>query len=285
MERSSRFVRAVRLTVASLGGVALLAGSASALILADKSDPQKLRKDIQKQQAKFVDCLVKAAVKCEKSGNQVASPECDLSTATATPPADSKGTFAADVAKCESKVDYNKKGYGSPATDYDDIGCPGDSSPPAPDQPYTDLNAYQVGAIASAKDQVDTVSLVLAGSVAPECSSGTPDEQNDCGVDMASRIGKYAKALFACLGKCENDYKNKKGNGGPNDGPNCTLDADGTAPNTSGDALFDACVDKARTKAEKKAAFSPPIVGVVSLIHSALNDANTDVFNENEVCP
>jgi hypothetical protein len=275
------------MTIASLGGVAILASSASALVLADKTDPQKLRKDIQKQQAKYIDCLVKAAIKCESTGNQVSSPECDVSTSTATPPADGKGKFAADIAKCDSKVDYSKKAYTvTPfAQDYDDIGCPGDSSPPAPDQPYTDLLDYQAGATASGKNQVDAVSIVLAASVGGECSTGTPDEMNDCGVDMAKRIGGYAKGLFKCLGLCENDYKDKKGNGGANDGANCMLDTDGSAPNNSGNANFNACVDKARVKAEKKGAFSPPIVGVVSLVHQALNDANIDVFNENEVCP
>jgi hypothetical protein len=285
MEKLGRFVRTLSMTAAALVGVALLASAAWALILADKSDPQKLRKDIQKQQSKYVNCLVKAALKCEGTGNVVAAPECELETSTATPPADAKGTFAADIAKCVSKVDYTKKLYGSPASDYDDIGCPGDSVPGGADDPYADLNAYQVGAVANGKVQVDLVSIVLAGVANNVCPAGTPDERNDCGVALAKQIGGYAKLIFKCLGKCENDYKNKKGNGGPTDGPNCLLDADGSAPNTSGDALFDACVDKARVKAEKKGAFTAPVVGVVSLVHNAINDANIDLFNENEACP
>jgi hypothetical protein len=282
MRKFSNVVRGA----AFFGGMLFLASNASALILADKSDPQKLRKDIQKQQAKFVNCLVKAALKCESTGADL-DPECDLPTGTATPPANGKGTFVADIAKCESKVDYTKKSYSSIASDYDDIGCPGDSVPGGSDDPFTDLVAYQAAALENAKTQVDLVSTILAGAANDPgiCASGTGEEQNDCVVDLAKRVGSYAKSLFKCLGNCENDYKNKKGNGGPTDGPNCTLDPDGVAPNTSGDALFDACVDKARQKAEKKGAFPAPVVGAISLAHGALNDANVDVFNENEVCP
>jgi hypothetical protein len=283
----SKSLRALGLTTAAVGGIALLAGSASALVLADKSDPQKLRKDIQKQQSKFVNCLVKAALKCEGTGDQVNPPECDLSDGTAIAPANGKGTFVADIAKCESKVDYTKKSYSSIATDYDDIGCPGDSAPPAPDNPYSDLVAYETGANASAKDQIDTLAAVLAGAAADPgiCGTGTADEQNDCGVDLAKVVGNYAKGLFKCLGLCENDYKDKKGNGGGNDAGNCTLDPDGSAPNNSGNLNFNACVDKARGKAEKKGPLPPSIVGVLGLVHVALNDANVDLFNENEVCP
>jgi len=283
----SKSLRALGLTTAAVGGIALLAGTASALILTDKSDAQKLRKDIQKQQSKFVACLVKADLKCEGTGDQVNPPECDLSAGTATAPANGKGTFVADIAKCESKVDYTKKSYSSIVTDYDDIGCPGDSVPGGADNPYTDLVAYQNGANASAKDQIDTLAAVLAGAAADPgiCGTGTPDEQNDCGVDLAKRVGTYANGLFKCLGLCENDYKDKKGNGGPTDAGNCTLDADGSAPNNAGNVNFNACVDKARVKLEKKGALSAGIVNLLGLIHVALNDANVDLFNENEVCP
>jgi hypothetical protein len=271
-----------RVFAGTLAGVALLASSASALILTDKSDEQKLRKDIQKQQSKFVDCVVKAALKCEKNGVTISPPECDVSDGTDSTPENDDAGFAADIAKCESKVDYTKKSFGDIASDYDAIGCPGDSAPPAPDNPYTDLVAYQSGANTSAKGQVDTLAAVLAGSSVAACGGEpTPEDQNKCAVDIAKRVGGYAKGLFKCLGKCENDYKDKKGNGGDNDGANCTLDADGSAPNNSGDVNFNACVDKERAKAEKKGA----LPNIFNLLHAALNDANVDLFNENEVCP
>jgi hypothetical protein len=284
MERSSkkRYLRAFAVAAASLGGMALLASSASALILADKSDEQKLRKDIQKQQSKLVDCLVKSALKCEKNGVTISPPECDLTAGTDSTPENDDAGFAADIAKCESKVDYTKKLFGDIASDYDAIGCPGDATPPAPDNPYSDLVAYQAGAQTAAKEQIDTLATVLAGSSGAACGSEpTPEDQNKCAVDIAKRVGGYAKGVFKCFGLCENDYKDKKGNGGPNDGANCTLDADGSAPNNSGDANFNACVDKARVKAEKKGA----LPNIFNLLHSALNDANVDLFNENEVCP
>jgi hypothetical protein len=82
-------LRSVGPITAALVGVAWLSGSASALVLADKSDPQKLRKDLQKQQSKYVKCLVKAALKCEKSGDKIVPLECDITDAT-TPPADDR---------------------------------------------------------------------------------------------------------------------------------------------------------------------------------------------------
>src|SRR5262245_56566104 len=191
-----KLVHVLGLTAMSLAVTGWLAGSASGLILADKSDAQKLRKGIQKQQTKFIDCIVKAALKCEKSGDQISPPEGDLSTGTATPPADSKGAFVADIAQCDSKVDYTKKLLGDVASDYDAMGCPGDSVPGGSDQPYADLLAYQTGAIANGKDQVDTLGAVLAGAAADPSVCGsepTAEDQNKCGVDLAKRTSQYAK--------------------------------------------------------------------------------------------
>lgn len=280
MERS--FQKGYLRALAALGGVALLASSANALVLNDKEDAQKLRKDIQKQQAKFVDCVVKATLKCEKNGVAISPPECDASDGTDSTPANDDAGYAADLAKCESKVDYTKKSFGDIASDYDAIGCPGDSVSGGADDPYTDLVTYQAGANASARAQVDTLAAVLAGSSVAACSGEpTPEDQNKCATDIAKRVGGYAKGIFKCFGLCENDYKDKKGNGGPNDATNCALDADGSAPNNAGNANFNACIDKERSKAEKKGA----LPNIFNLLHSALNDANVDLFNENEVCP
>jgi hypothetical protein len=284
MERrfQKRYLRALAVATVSLGGMALLASSASALILTDKSDEQKLRKDIQKQQSKLVDCLVKSALKCEKNGVTISPPECDLSTADDGTPENDDAAFAAGIAKCESKVDYTKKLFGNIDDDYDAIGCPGDSVPGGADDPYSDLVTYQAGASPAAKDQIDTLAAVLAGSSVAACNTEpTPEDQNKCAADIAKRVGGYAKGVFKCSGKCENDYKDKKGNGGPNDAANCALNADGSTPNTAGNANYNACIDKERAKALKKG----PLPNIFNLLHSALNDANNDVFNENEVCP
>jgi hypothetical protein len=291
MKRSfQKGLRALALATVTLGSMALLASSGSALILdpsvdpTDK-DPEKLRADIQKQQSKFVDCIVKAALKCEKNGVAVSPPECDISTANDSTPADDDTGFSDDIVKCESKVNYSKKVFGDVATDYDAIGCPGDSVPGGSDQPFTDLNAYQAGANASAKDQVETLAAVLAGAAADPSVCGTDPDPNKCGNDIAKRTAGYAKGLFKCLGKCENDHKDKKGDGGDTDGANCALDPDGALPYTAGNVNFNACVTKAREKADKKGGFPGPVASIVGLVHSALNDANNDVFNENEVCP
>jgi hypothetical protein len=288
MERTfqKRYLRALAVATVSLGGMALLASSASALILGDKTDEQKLRRDIQKQQSKFVDCIVKAALKCEKNGAVGNPPECDISTGDDGTPANDDQSFMDALAKCEGKVDYTKKLFGDIASDYDAIGCPGDSVPGGADDPFTDLVTYQAGANDSAKSQVDTLAAVLAGAAVGAggpCNAAA--DPNDCVNDLAKLAGGYAKGLFKCISLCENDYKNKKGNGGPTDAANCQLDPDGALPYTGGDALFQVCTTKARDKADKKGGFPGPVGSLIGLIHSALNDATLDVFNENEVCP
>jgi hypothetical protein len=121
------FVRTTRLVAIAVAGLVVSGTAASALVLVEKTEAQKLRADIQKQQHGLVSCLVKAATNCEKSGNLVAS-ECDLATGTATAPADAKGKFAADIAKCESKLNFLKKAKTLDAnTAYTAFGCPGDS--------------------------------------------------------------------------------------------------------------------------------------------------------------
>ena len=112
-----------------------------------------------------------------------------------------------------------------------------------------------------------------------------PQLRNVVGVTEINSIGGYAKGIYKCLALCENDYKDKKGNGGPTDGTECALDPDGNAPYATGSAAFNACVTKERGKADKKGAFVDALGSLAGLVHAALADANTDLFNENEVCP
>lgn len=277
-------------TTASVAALALVSASASALVLADKSAEQKLRKDINNQQIKYVKCLVNAAIKCESSGALMAQ-ECFLATGTFNPPANSKGKFVGDIAKCDSKVDFSKKlGSLTDVTGYTGIGCPGDSNPGLPgDQPYSGIAAYQAGQ--TTKSQIDAIGLVLGSVAGPDpavCGSLPPAKQPQCVNDLAKLLGKYASDTQKCIWLCENDYKNKKGNGGPTDGPNCALDLGPSAndgSNTSGSAAFNACVDKAWGKAQKKGGF-PGLAGsfVLPQVNNALLNAANDLYNQND-CP
>ena len=284
--RVSRLVAAT----ASVAALALISGSASALVVADKSAEQKLRKDINNQQIKYVKCLAKAAIKCEDSGALMAQ-ECVLATSTATPPADAKGKFAGDIAKCDSKVDFSKKlGSLTDVTGYTGIGCPGDSDNVTPgDQPFSGIAAYQAGQ--TTKTQVDAIGVVLGSVAGPDpavCGSLPAPDQPKCVNDLAKLTAKYASDVQKCIWLCENDYKDKKGNGGPTDGANCALDLGPSAndgANTSGNAAFNACVDKAWGKAQKKGGF-PGLAGsfVLPQVNAALANAANDLYNQND-CP
>jgi hypothetical protein len=64
----TRFLEYSKSAVAAIATVGLLAGTANAIVLTAKSEEQKLRQDINKQQIKYVQCLAKAAIKCESTG-------------------------------------------------------------------------------------------------------------------------------------------------------------------------------------------------------------------------
>ena len=282
--RKGIIARGTGIAVMAAAGLVLSSLNASALVLTEKSEAQKLRADIQKQQHGYIACLVKAATNCEKSGAGSAS-ECDLNNGTATPPADSKGKFAADIAKCDAKLNFLKKAKTLDAsTGYTGIGCPGDSdNGTAGDQPYGDMSSYQAGVPATTKSQIQALALVVAAFSG--CSSiSDPKEQNKCQAAEVKRISSYAFAIQKCQLACENDYKNKKGNGGPSDSTGaCSLNASATSG--TGDVNFNTCIDKAYGKAIKKTPFPPMIAGfVLPQLATALNDANNDVNNEND-CP
>jgi len=288
----TRFLDYSKSAVAAMATVALLAGTANAIVLTAKSEEQKLRQDINKQQIKYVKCLAKAAIKCESTGATI-DKECDLSDGTATPPADGKGTFVSDIAKCDSKVDYLKKLKDLTDTSgYTAIGCPGDAVAGDPDNPFTSLSTYEAGSTGSAtngtKNQIDAIAILLGTVVGPDvCGSEPPEDQQKCVEDLVKKTAGYAKGLQTCIRFCENDYANKKGNGGPTDSLTpCNLDGgayDGV--NTSGDPAFNECVNKASAKADKKGGF-PASAGTILVpnVHTALRDAGNDLYNEND-CP
>lgn len=272
--------KGIGIAAAVAAGVLVSSLNASALVLVAKSEEQKLRADIQKQTHGYTSCLVKAATNCEKSGAVIAS-ECTLATGVAVAPADAKGKFVADIAKCDGKLAFLKKAKTLTATTgYTAIGCPGDSnSGTAGDQPYADMNAWQAGTPASTKGQIDLLATAL-GAVS---GCGADADPLKCQASLNKVVAGYAAAVQKCQLGCENDYSNKKGNGGGTDSATaCSLSANGD--NSTGDVNFDACVDKAFAKATKTPL--PPAVATVVFpaLATALNDANNDVNNEND-CP
>ena len=263
----------------AMGAVACLAllttSMASAEVLTDKSPEAKHRKDVGKQTAKFVACLAKAAIKCEKGGAS-SGVDCDLSNPPASTHPDPKGKvipkFLAAIAKCEMKVNLTKKG---PASDYTLFGCPGDSDPvTSGDQPYTDLTDFQAGLSQNTRDQLSLLTPAI------DILCGGPNSTDPaviaCTELQANGLLKYAKGVFKCQEKCENDYQNKKGNGGPTDSA-----AQCAAGDAGADSNFKDCVNGVLAKAQKKGAL---IAGLVTAVNAAVNKATNDLYNQND-CP
>lgn len=281
--RKGIIARGTGIAVAAAAGLVFSSLNASAIVLLEKSEAQKLRADIQKQQHGLIACLVKAAVNCEKSGNLVAS-ECNLATGTATAPADAKGKFAADIAKCESKLNFLKKAKTLNATTgYTALGCPGDSdSGAAGDQPYTDIAAWQAATAPASRTQINTLAVAL-GALTTCGSQPDVKSQQKCQAAEVKRVSTYAFAVQKCQLACENDYKGKKGNGGDNDTTGaCSLNA--AASGGTGDANFNKCIDKAYAKLTKTPLPPNVVALVMPQLATALNDANNDINNEND-CP
>lgn len=272
--------KGIGIAAAVAAGLVLSSLNASALVLTEKTEAQKLRAGIQKQNHGYVACLVKAATNCEKSGNSV-NVECNLTNSTATSPADAKGKFAGDVAKCDGKLDFLKGAKTLTAsTGYTAIGCPGDSdSGTAGDQPFSDLSAWQASTPASTKTQINALATLL--SAFGDC--GMNADPLKCQADLNKRVAGYAFAIQKCELGCETDYKNKKGDGGNDDNTAaCSLNAGATGG--TGDVNFNGCIAKAYAKATKTPL--PPNVNgfVLTQLATALNDANNDINNEND-CP
>jgi hypothetical protein len=232
--------------------------AASGLVLDKGTDQQKLRKNIDKQTQKFAICVGKAALACEAAGTSGA-PECDLTgdgmPMPGTVPAEAITALAEDLAKCESKLDLSKKG-----SDYAGIGCPGDcDAVTLGDQSCGTMASFQAYSIDNTYFQIEGLGAIL---------SGVCGGDNTCFNTQGELGVKYSKAVFKCITKCENDYKNKKGNGGDNDTlANCD-------PNTSADANFQACI----TKAEGKA---PGIIaGFRDGLDNAISDGRDDLYDE-----
>jgi hypothetical protein len=232
--------------------------SAPAEVFPEKSPAQKLRADVAKQVRDYTRCLANALINCERTGVSPAA-ECDLSSGTVLPPADPKGKFAGAIAKCDAKLDYDRKGPkgNTPVQNYELIGCPTGTGGGR----LADMNEFETTAHA-AKDVIDGL-----GSVLPAASGCT--DTKSC-VAAAKTILTFATAFGNCLTTCENDYKDKKGNGGPNDDPlRCS----------GGDPKALACVDKAVEKFLKKAALFPFAAAVASSVSTQIDQQSDALFN------
>jgi hypothetical protein len=272
--------KGIAITAAVAAGLMVSSLNASALVLIEKTEAQKLRAGIQKQTHGYTSCLVKAATNCEKSSTQP-SADCSLANGTASNGGDAKGKFVGDIAKCDGKLDFLKGTKTlNASTGYTAIGCPGDSnSGTAGDQPYADLTAWEAGTPAGTKPQIDALATLL--SAFGEC--GMAADPLKCQATLNKTIAGYAAAVQKCQLSCETDYKNKKGNGGGVDSTvACSLNAGGTAG--VGDANFNACVGKAYAKATKTPLPTNVQGFVLTQLATALNDANNDINNEND-CP
>jgi hypothetical protein len=274
-----------------IGGVLLFSfGVAHALLLDAKTDEQKHRKDIASQVSKYTSCLTKAATTCEKKGVD-SGVECHLATGVVDyagdPDHDKSGKatekFQAAIAKCDSKLNFAKK---QKTSSYEAIGCPGDCDNNAANgiQRCADLSSFQAAVKgttgSAAKAQLGTLAVVVDQRCAIDTgktTNSTEQDQIDCVGNNAAILSKYAKSVFKCQSKCENDYKDKAGGGGPTDDAICLVDD----PSVPSDSPFKACVDAALTKAQKKMTLSPSNASLtLVLVNAAINTATDGLYNK-----
>ncbi len=253
-------------TLALAAAGVLLSSSAWAVVLLEKSAPQKQRADINKQGAAYFKCIVKAMLKCEKSGSSSAQ-ECkpNMPDALGTPSAD----FGAAVQSCKDKIDYGKKGSGDLIADYEAIGCPGDcDAATIGNQRCDDLTGMQ-----AIQENSIPVSVSLLGSILP----GYCGLDASCVAAETTGMTEYILGFFACNLACENDYKNKKGNGGPTDSlTQCAAGDAAAAP------VFKTCIEAAFVKAQSKGLnFS---VALRPALHGLLNPVLNGLYNTAENC-
>ncbi len=239
-----------------------------------KSDV-KLRASVASQVAKYTLCLVKAARGCEKGGS-TSQIECHLATGIVdfeATPGKYTQKFQAAILKCDSKLDLTKEG-----TDYIGIGCPGDCDATTPGvQECADLPTFQATitstSLSSApKSQLPLLSILIDNACATDNPGAMPtdDVRKTCVADNAKMLTKYASGLFKCEGKCENDFKNKIGNGGFDNGDEC-------AAGVSTDARFNACDMLAL---EKAGILSPHVASdVVPVLRSVINKATQGLYD------
>ena len=90
-------------------------------------------------------------------------------------------------------------------------------------------------------------------------------------VAAAKLVLVYANAFGKCQTACENDYKNKKGNGGPND--------DLARCGFSGDPKAVICIAKAKAKFFDKATSWPAAAVLVGAVDSIIDQQSDALFD------
>jgi hypothetical protein len=266
-----------------VSALVLASRPAHGVVLAEGSAEQKHRRDIGKQVAKYVQCLVKAAQKCEANGDE-ADQECFLSgnggagSVQGGDPNLDLADFQERIAKCDGKLDLAKKSPSDgtdPAGDYEEIGCPGDSVPGGSDQRYTDLDAFEAGVKTSAKSQIELLGSLLCGAACSADCNDDSEANRDCLEKDSKEFAKYAKGVSKCQDKCEKDYDSPDtaGGGGPTD------DDEVCSVGGTGGANFDTCAGTPAAKLASKAS-AAGVANLKPLVDLALNDASNDLYNE-----
>ena len=262
--------RTIVLRTAVVIGLVFASGGAAvdAKVLADGSAEQKQRKDIGKQGAKHALCMAKAAIECEENGADDLV-ECDLTDPVMSSVPDPDGTIkaklAADLDRCSSRLNYARNSAtGNSVADYTAIGCPGDSVPMQPDDPFVDLAAIRrtsvLSPVPSSKSFTrpsrsgDSALTTNARSIKPSARSDTPGASSSASrsARTTTRTGRATAAT--------------------------TTTACAVGP---GDANFAACATRAITKAEKEGALNLPARAVVEGFIDVVSD---DLYNQDD-CP
>jgi hypothetical protein len=274
--------RSIKLLGAAVAGTILFAASSQALVLTAKSPEQKCRQAVAKAQAKYVQCITKATLKCEGKGT-TADVECfsdsEMVAGTVDPKAAAK--YPTDLAKCDTKLSdaITKK-----CTDADIVaaGCAGGST----------TVAATIAAIENADGSVPTAVRnqlpALGGLLSLGCqtdtgnSDPTADVNLDCVKNNASNLLKGVLGILKCTEACEDDYAGSKGGGGSTDGDECDPVVQASMP-------YAACVDKTDAKIQK-AVTSGKVTNVGLSLYNlvlpgVLATANDNTFNSPDMCP
>jgi hypothetical protein len=252
-------------TTAVIAGLLLSASTAAhAVVLDDKSPAQKLRADISRQVLSYMKCLANVQLACEKTGI-LPAPECNLATGTAVAPADPKGTFAGQIAKCDAKLDFDKKGPkgNSPLQNYELIGCPSWGA------------GVRFPSMAQFQAAAGFLKATVTGFVGNVTSASGCTDNKTCKTD-GKLIFDFIKAVSACQTACENDYKDKKGNGGPTDST--------TLCEPNGNLTTQVCILKAFDKFSDKAVTWPSTQLAAIFVIDEVDELNDGLFNAPAAC-
>lgn len=253
-------------SLALIAGLMLLtiASAANAVVLDEKSPAQKLRADVAKQVASYMKCLANVQLACEKTGI-LPAPECNLATGTAIAPADPKNALAGQIAKCDAKLDFNKKGPkgNSPLQNYELLGCPSWGA------------GVRFASMAQFQAAAGFLKATISGFVGNVTSASGCTDNKTCKTD-GKLIFDFIKAVSTCQTACENDYKDKKGNGGPTDST--------TLCETNGNLATQACVLKAFAKFSDKAATWTSTQLAAVFVIDEVDDLTDGLFNAPDDC-